>query len=125
MAPPPPQSARRRIIYYAHLPEVVRNPPSTADARYRYYDRYDDPYYDYYAPPPPPYNPLLTSYRNQLPMRPYVRPENEYHAASSARPIKTNETMRSGKVDKRFDANGKFIVDKGSTRTHTYRSDYY
>lgn len=38
----------KRIIYYAHLPEVVRTPPSV-DLRYRYsvdpYRRFDDDYY--------------------------------------------------------------------------------
>lgn len=109
MAAPP--VSRRRIIYYAHLPEVVRNPAS-ADQRYRSYDRYD-PYYDnynYYN-----YNPMMSSYRVPMPN----------HAASSARPLKSNETMRSSKTDKRFDANDKFIADKVPTRTHSYRGDYY
>lgn len=118
MAPPPP--SRRRIIYYAHLPEVVRTPPST-DSRYRSYERYD-PYYEYYT-----YNPMMSTYRNPNPMpnRPYARPESEYHAASSTRPLKANETMRSSKTDKRFDVNDKFIADKVPSRTHSYRGDYY
>lgn len=116
MAAPP--ISRRRIIYYAHLPEVVRN-PAAADQRYRSYERYD-PYYDYYN-----YNPMMSAYRNPMPNRPYLRPESEYHAASSTRPLKTNETMRSSKTDKRFDVNDKFIADTVPTRTHSYRGDYY
>ncbi|XP_039758838.1 uncharacterized protein LOC120632866 [Pararge aegeria] len=57
----------KRIIYYAHLPEVVRTPPS-ADLRYRYsvdpYRRFDEDYsaragrYDYRFRPRYPYAPL-------------------------------------------------------------------
>ncbi|XP_045776130.1 uncharacterized protein LOC123874671 [Maniola jurtina] len=57
----------KRIIYYAHLPEVVRTPPSV-DLRYRYsvdpYRRFDDDYsarssrYDYRFRPRYPYAPL-------------------------------------------------------------------
>lgn len=57
--------------------------------------------------------------------RPYLRPDSEYPAASSTRPFKANETMRSGKTDKRFDMDDKFIADKAPSRTHSYRSDYY
>lgn len=114
----PPPASRRRIIYYAHLPEVVRNPPST-DSRYRSYERYD-PYYDYYT-----YNPMMGSYRNPMPNRPNLRPDYEYHAASSARPLKSNETMRSSKTDKRFDVNDRFVTDKSPSRTQSYRGDYY
>ncbi|KAJ2949635.1 hypothetical protein O0L34_g15560 [Tuta absoluta] len=70
----------KRIIYYAHLPEVVRTPPSV-DLRYRYtvdpYRRYDDDIYartgryDYrfrnprpYPPNPYPYAPLRKEERN-------------------------------------------------------------
>lgn len=57
----------KRIIYYAHLPEVVRTPPSV-DLRYRYsvdpYRRFDEDYsarasrYDYRFRPRYPYAPL-------------------------------------------------------------------
>ncbi|XP_060804388.1 uncharacterized protein LOC106129086 [Amyelois transitella] len=65
----------KRIIYYAHLPEVVRTPPSV-DLRYRYsadpYKRFDDDYYarngryDYRFRnrPPYPYAPLRKEERN-------------------------------------------------------------
>lgn len=57
----------KRIIYYAHLPEVVRTPPSV-DLRYRYsvdpYRRFDDDYsmragrYDYRFRNRYPYSPV-------------------------------------------------------------------
>lgn len=65
----------KRIIYYAHLPEVVRTPPSV-DLRYRYivdpYRRFDDDYnarsgrYDYRFRNryPYPYAPLRKEERN-------------------------------------------------------------
>ncbi|KAL4710976.1 hypothetical protein ACJJTC_017941 [Scirpophaga incertulas] len=63
----------KRIIYYAHLPEVVRTPPSV-DLRYRYsgdpYRRYDDDYYarsgryDYRFRHRYPYAPLRKEERN-------------------------------------------------------------
>lgn len=62
----------KRIIYYAHLPEVVRTPPSV-DLRYRYspdpYRRYEDDYartgrYDYRFRNRYPYAPLRKEDRN-------------------------------------------------------------
>lgn len=63
----------KRIIYYAHLPEVVRTPPSV-DLRYRYsvdpYRRFDDDVYarngryDYRFRPRYPYAPLRKDDRN-------------------------------------------------------------
>lgn len=63
----------KRIIYYAHLPEVVRTPPSV-DLRYRYtvdpYRRIDDDYlartgrYDYRFRNRYPYAPLRKEDRN-------------------------------------------------------------
>ncbi|CAH2982233.1 unnamed protein product [Chilo suppressalis] len=63
----------KRIIYYAHLPDVVRTPPSV-DLRYRYsadpYRRYDDDYYartgryDYRFRNRYPYAPLRKEERN-------------------------------------------------------------
>ncbi|XP_072938266.1 uncharacterized protein [Epargyreus clarus] len=71
----------KRIIYYAHLPEIVRTPPSV-DLRYRYsvdpYRRFDEDYnartgrYDY-------------RFRNRYPYAPLKKEERNYRdlAASS------------------------------------------
>ncbi|CAH2049485.1 unnamed protein product, partial [Iphiclides podalirius] len=69
----------KRIIYYAHLPEVVRTPPSV-DLRYRYsadpYRRFDDDYsrtgrYDY-------------RFRNRYPYAALRKDERNYRDLASA-----------------------------------------
>lgn len=83
----------KRIIYYAHLPEVVRTPPSV-DLRYRYsvdpYRRLDDDYYartgryDY-------------RFRNRYPYAPLRKEERNYRdlagAGSVVKDKKVNEKV--------------------------------
>lgn len=85
----------KRIIYYAHLPEVVRTPPSV-DLRYRYsgdpYRRFDDDYggrsgrYDY-------------RFRNRYPYAPLRKEERIYRDLAGA-----GSTKQDKKVDEKITA---------------------
>lgn len=95
--------SRRRIIYYAHLPEIVRSPP-TVDQRYRTYDRYD-PYYDYY-------NPMMSSsYRKPLVESDRMHDQRDYQT-SRPHPSKLDES-KTGSTEK---------IEKPISRTQSYRS---
>lgn len=103
LSPPP----RRRIIYYAHLPEVVRSPP-TVDQRFRSYDRYD-PYYDYY-------NPMMSSsYR-----KPLVEPDRTYDRRDYQPPRQRPRPMKPDEMDLKMGSTEK--SEKTLPRSQSYRS---
>ncbi|KPJ03128.1 hypothetical protein RR46_06286 [Papilio xuthus] len=117
----------KRIIYYAHLPEVVRTPPSV-DLRYRYsndpYRRFDD---DYYART----GRYDSRFRNRYPYAALRKDERNYRdlviAGTDARDKKIDEKVtptpilpkKDDKKDKPVNANNR-NANRNTINSHQY-----
>ncbi|XP_068622742.1 uncharacterized protein [Battus philenor] len=114
----------KRIIYYAHLPEVVRTPPSV-DLRYRYsadpYRRFDDDYYartgryDY-------------RFRNRYPYAALMKDERNYRdlaiAGTAPKDKKVDDKVTPTpilpkKVEKQNNVNNKSLI-RNNINSHQY-----
>ncbi|XP_038222091.1 uncharacterized protein LOC119839728 [Zerene cesonia] len=116
----------KRIIYYAHLPEVVRTPPSV-DLRYRYsvdpYRRFDDDYstrtgrYDY-------------RFRNRYPYAPLRKDDRRFGyrdlagAGTATKDKKVDEKVTPTPVlpqkEDKYKANASINANRNNINSHQY-----
>ncbi|CAK1542281.1 unnamed protein product [Leptosia nina] len=116
----------KRIIYYAHLPEVVRTPPSV-DLRYRYsvdpYRRFDDDYnartgrYDY-------------RFRNRYPYAPVRKDDRRFGyrdlagAGTANKDKKVDEKVTPTPIqpqkDDKYKATGNRNANRNTINSHQY-----
>ncbi|XP_030027486.1 uncharacterized protein LOC115445385 [Manduca sexta] len=115
----------KRIIYYAHLPEVVRTPPSV-DLRYRYsvdpYKRYDEDMYartgryDY-------------RFRNRYPYAPMRKEERNYRDLASAGTVnkdkKVGEKVTPNAVMPKKEDKTKTVSDNRDVNRNIIKSHQY
>ncbi|CAG5059428.1 unnamed protein product [Parnassius apollo] len=118
----------KRIIYYAHLPEVVRTPPSV-DLRYRYsvdpYRRFDDDYYartgryDY-------------RFRNRHPYAALTKEERKYRDLASASTVSKDKNVEekvtptpilSKKEEKFTNTNNNRNSNRNNINSHQYHEE--